>query len=125
MNTFTINKNNIEEIFSMCCVYAGEHKEELERLKQQNETLNKISYRFWRVKCDSWSVNRQNIAHNIDMQLNGWIDSNKERYNSIADAFHLAMNVVSLYCKAPSEFEEMHVNAVDMERIIAYNHSIS
>ena len=125
MNTFTINKNNIEEIFTVCCVYASHHEDEMERLKQQNKTLNKISLRFWRVKGDSWSVKRQNIAHKIDMQLSGWVDDNTKRYNNIADAFHLARNVVSLYCKAPSQFEEMYVNSVDMERIIAYNHTIA
>lgn len=120
MSTFIINKNNIEEIFGMCCLFISHNEKKLERLKQQSNSLSNISLRFWRVRLDCWSGKTRNIATTIENELCQWMKDSDSLYNHLIDAFRLAENVVSLYCKGYEEFEEMHVNSVDMEIIVSY-----
>lgn len=118
MNTFVINKNNVNEIYKMCCLYADHHKREAERLKWQNKVLeDKFDKYFW-AKLELGSQWEQRAR-----ELNDWWEESKQRYNKIADAYHLALHVASLVGRTTFPqyiFEEMHVNSVDMEIIVAY-----
>jgi hypothetical protein len=107
----------------MCCLYADHHKREVERLKWQIKALENVSLRYWRIRMDCWSSKTRDIAYAREKELEQWETENKKRYNKIADAYHLALHVASLYGKTTFPhyvFEEMHVNSVDMEMVVSY-----
>ena len=89
MNTFVINKNNVYEIYKMCCLYADHHKREVERLKWQNRVLESKRDVFIWHKIERGGEFGKRVKEITDW----WWDS-KKRYNTIADAYHLAMHVL-------------------------------
>lgn len=118
MNTFVINKNNVKEIYKMCCLYADHHKREVERLRWQNKVLDR------KRNALTWAkIERGGAFDNRLKEITDWWLDGKMRYNRIVDAYHLALHVASLVGRTTFPqyiFEEMHVNSVDMEIIMSY-----
>lgn len=112
MNTYLINKENIEQIHAACVTYIEKHEYVYNRLSWQNDVLRrKLHVLVW--------------GNNLSManKLSKWETQVAQTYNKIADSFRLAKNIVECYNNAKEYFEAMYVSSVDIEPILCEHSS--
>lgn len=117
MNTYLINKENIEQIHTACVAYIEKHEYVCKRLSWQKDVLDKMSGKYLWMKLEF------GVHEHIAKKLQAWRNEARKEFNTIADSFRLAKNIVECYNNAKECFEAMYVSSVDIEPILCEHSS--
>lgn len=114
MTTYTINKNNIDIIYDKCIRYIVDNDWKYNRLKWQLEVL-KSKNETW-----LWGEVFEGYYKGFSTEIKPWVTEAVRTWNAISPVYELAENIASCYLKHDEAFQEMHVDAKHIEKILCY-----